>query len=73
MSNLHLTPLQWFSILTPILLLLVTLLRWLGQRGKPAVPLTYRQGCIGGLMLGLMFGMMIGVAIAFYVQAKTFR
>lgn len=63
MNNIHLTPLQWFNILVPLLLIPIILLRWLSQRGKPAPVRTYRQGCMGGLLIGLSIGFTVGIFV----------
>lgn len=69
----HVTPVQWASILLPLLAVLIGLVRWIDQRGKPRTPPTYRQGCLSGLFAGLWIGILIGLGIAFAVQLYSTR
>lgn len=66
MGSFHPTPLQWFTILVPLLMIPIILLRWLGQRGKPAPVRTYNQGCLAGALTGIIIGIWIGAVIGFY-------
>lgn len=73
MSNFfsHMTPLQWFNILVPLLMIPIILLRWLSQRGKPAPVRTYRQGCLGGLLVGVSIGLTIGLVVGVSLGARA--
>lgn len=63
----HMTPLQQVQLLLSVLLVLIGLLRWTSQRGKPRPVRTYRQGCV----IGLLFGLVIGVWVGFTIGSFT--